>query len=151
MMEYNVNEIVIGQPVSPCKKISIDESNGHDVLVSHGGGMGGASYHYYSRDVRKKAGNYLVKIITVDNRHIDLTDRFIVSIEPVRFVEVKWDTTLHANYKRKVCDKEVTRIIFAFRGNEYCAFNDKEMQGCFDRQNGSKIDKWIVFKEQIKE
>ena len=145
---YDSNQIIIGVPVTPSKRTDQIFTDGFAIIVSCGGGMGGSKWKHYAEIIEEN--DTTTKIKTIDNREIILTNRFIVAIEPVRLVKVTYDTTAHANYHRHVCTKETQTHIFAFRGNEHCAFSH-EIQHFFDNKNGEKIDKWRVFQETIQE
>jgi hypothetical protein len=144
---YDSNEIVIGIPVSPARRVSCDEVDGFEVMVSCGGGMGGSKMKYYTTEVKKKAGNSIVKIKTIDNRQLELTDRFIVHIEPVRLVKAVFDTTAHTNYRETVCKKAIQTCWYCFRGNEHYSLSS-QIQHSFDSKCG-KIEKWRVIREIV--
>jgi hypothetical protein len=148
MSEYDSNEIVIGTPVSMTKIKDVDEYPADEILVSYGGGMGGANHTYHAFHLEEQ-GDSEIKIKTLDNRWITLNKRFIVSIEPVRIAEVEFDTTAYANYGNKVCQKEIRRVWYAFRGNESFCWKE-DYQGSLGGKNESEVKRCRVLSETIR-
>lgn len=99
------NKITFGLPVSPSTRLSQKEIKVTKILISYGGGMGGANETHYAKKVVQSEGN--VKITTFDGRTIDINPRFIVYKEPCRILEIVTDVTAHTNYHGYKVKKEI--------------------------------------------
>jgi len=91
----------IGLSCSPSKRISSDNFKATEILISYGGGMGGANKTFY---VINKNGN---QYTLISGEVIILNPNFIVMERQVELVEQVIDTTAHSNYSTKTCEQSI--------------------------------------------
>lgn len=78
------------------------------ILVSYGGGIGGANKTYYTESIYKEqAINGMWTFVDFDGQKIQLNPRFIVEICETDVLILKTDITEHKNYHKKTCDKHI--------------------------------------------
>lgn len=116
------------------------------VLISYGGGMGGANRTYYTEKVHKEqAVNGTWNIVDIDGNSREINPRFIVEIVETKVLILKTDTTQHTNYHKKTCDKK-TLIEFFDLGELGCT--DYVLKGEYGRSS-DKIKPFKVETETI--
>lgn len=109
----------VGTRFSPAKTIDHSEIIGTEILISYGGGMGGASKRYYATDVEELNQNE-IKITCIDDRELTLNKSFIVSQEDVKILKQILDITEHANYHKKTCkENKFVRFVKFYADEEY--------------------------------
>jgi hypothetical protein len=113
-----MNKIKIGKPCSPSKLIDKEIFDAHRILVSYGGGMGGANQKFYTRDFSEN-DNELI-FTDIENRKLTVNKRFIVLKEPVRLVRTLTDTTKHSNYRKTtVANSQVIQYRVLYPNDTY--------------------------------
>ena len=96
-----MSKIEIGLSCSPSKIESTEHIKCQRVLVSYGGGMGGANKTYYATEIYKEQalqGRWSLKLL--DGRTIYLNPSFIVENEEVNVVKIVSNITEFLNYKK---------------------------------------------------
>jgi len=104
----------IGKAVSPSHFVGKGElKNMKRILVSYGGGMGGANKTYYTEKIHKEqAINGTWNIVDIHGNMIELNPRFIVEVVATKVVVLKTNTTGHANYNSKTCKSSILTEYF---------------------------------------
>lgn len=104
----------IGKAMSPSNFIGKGElKNMKRILVSYGGGMGGANKSYYSEKIHKEqAVNGTWNIVDIHGNIIELNPRFIVEVVETKVLILKTDITAHANYNSKTCKSKMLTEYF---------------------------------------
>jgi hypothetical protein len=116
--------IKIGLPCTPSRILSHEKVETSKVLISYGGGMGGASQKHYCTDVLERDKG-MWRLTLLSGEMIEVNPAFIVSVEPRTLVKVVSDTTAHANYHSKVCKERIlTEYIGLQFGEDYVITNE---------------------------
>ena len=93
---------VIGLPCSPSVSLGHSEIPVTEVLISYGGGMGGANQTYYTTLIDKESDEHFFTLTLFDDKKVKINPAFIVSLTPnITLVEHVVDATGHANYRGK--------------------------------------------------
>ena len=115
----------IYKPVSPCTVIEHSARIGFKIEMTCGGGMGGSHWYIYvfyddaaklpaymfsDDSVLILAPNELVKIKDINGENITINTNYVVTIKEIKILTVKFDTTEHVNFNKKICEKD-TRIV----------------------------------------
>jgi hypothetical protein len=104
----------ITPPCQPSEHLNFGEIKATEILVSWGGGMGGANKTYYT--TKNNGGDYTL----LDGSVITLNPEFIVHKKKVKLVKMVTDTTKHTNYHEDNSIKTVVTEIFKLEhGQEY--------------------------------
>jgi|LakMenEpi03Aug12_release.lakeMendotaPanAssembly.Ray.scaffolds.fasta_scaffold159952_6 hypothetical protein len=106
--------IKISNGCSPSTHVSDELIPVNRVLITYGGGMGGANEKIYTTAIHKEqAINGMWRMIDITNgMERDVNPRFIVSVDKVNVVKVITDITEHTNYHEVVCIENIlTRLI----------------------------------------
>jgi hypothetical protein len=131
--------LLVGKPCSPSETISHEVIEMKRVLITYGGGMGGAHKQYYTKEIRKEqAINGSWNIETIDGKKIQLMPNFIVEVEETKVLKLVTDVTGHRNYNKKVCEKSILTEYFDLSG--FDTYNIEE-------KYSSRDDK-IIFKKE---
>ena len=128
----------IGYPCSPCEFIGSEEKKVSKVKMSCGGGVGVSKWYEYG-EFENLDSNKLCKFtdaITGETKTINTS--FVVKIESGTMVKTSFDTTGHANYHLKTCEKQ-THIIYQF----IPAGDDYEISQKYTSANDSVIKKIV--------
>ena len=96
-----MKKLTIGLSCSPSKIIKHEEITLKEVLISYGGGMGGANMTYFCTEAVKVATTPFYKLTRVNGEEKRVNERFIVEMGNVRLVKVVSDVTAHRNYRDK--------------------------------------------------
>ncbi len=91
----------VGKPVSPSNNLETILLKAKEILITYGGGMGGANKTYY---VTKVNGN---EYTLITGEVIKLNKDFIVRERDVKLVKVTTDTTEHSNYRSITCKQSI--------------------------------------------
>lgn len=106
--------IKIGRPCSPSTVKSVDKLTATMIVVSYGGGIGGANTTYYCSEAAwnpEEVGFMRVKdLFTGDS--IDINSRFIVTKKIVTLIKRVTDATAWANYNKVVCKSSIRTDYF---------------------------------------
>lgn len=128
-----MKKIQIGLPCSPAHIVEHEMIKVTEVLISYGGGMGGASRTYFCTNVQKSDPFYLLTRINTEVKKVN--PRFIVEMGDIRIVKVVTDTTAHKNYHGGNHPKTLKTEYFRLRHGEdyeivdkYVARHDGELQ-----------------------
>ena len=117
------NTITIGLPVSPATFIERSTKNVTEILISHGGGMGGASYRKYGTIITRNDNGFLI-FETFLGERIEINQRWVVSIEDKQLIEIIVDVTEHSNYHKHTCEKHITTECCIVDLSDEVVFND---------------------------
>ena len=113
-----MKKLKIGKPCSPSKLIYKKETPITHILVTFGGGMGGARKEFYAMSVEDTNDGFL-KITDFLYRTYVINKSFIVFSNPASLVLIKVDTTEHSNFRKTVCSKsEVSQWFLIEQGEE---------------------------------
>lgn len=110
--------VKIGLPCTPSKNISHDEFKCKRILVTYGGGMGGANKKYYATKVVTGA---FWGLTLIDGNKVEVNPDFIVDIEEIRVVKLVTDITAwsnHANHGEKKVKKSIKTEYFVLEYGE---------------------------------
>lgn len=126
--------LLVGKVCSPSTIISNEVLEMERILVSYGGGMGGANKEYYTSKIKKEGE--LLKIITLEGQKLSLNPRFIVEIEETKVLKVKTDTSAHSNYHDETCKKSIVTQYFNMSGYDNLKFVDytSDNSRCFHKE-----------------
>jgi len=138
----NNKTIKIGLSCSPSRILSHEKIETSKILVSYGGGMGGANEkHYCTKVVRDEK---LWKLTLLTGEVIEVNPEFIVEVAPRTLVKVVSDITEHRNYHSKTCKLAIeTEYIGLHFGEDYAIANDFKYRGDGELQ-GRLVSKDIV-------
>ena len=98
-----MDKIKIRKPCSPSTVKEFKEIKATEILVSWGGGMGGASKSYYATEVN---GDELT--LLPHGEKITINPKFIVHSKSVTFVKLVTDVTAHRNYSERTCKSSIS-------------------------------------------
>jgi hypothetical protein len=119
-------EVKIGRPCSPSTTLSGDHLNVTEFKVSYGGGMGGANETFYALEsMPRKDG--LLRLTLRGGEDIDINPRFLVYKRPRVMVIHVVDTTAHANYRNKICEKQIGEYVYILKEGQKAIFVDEYM------------------------
>lgn len=131
--------LIVGKPCSPSIKISDEVIEMKRVLITYGGGMGGANKSYYTKEIKKEqAINGQWQIKTIDGKQINLMPNFVVEVEETKILKLVTDVTGQRNFSKKVCNKSILTEYFDLSG-----FDDYNIDIDY-----SSRDNKIIFKEE---
>ena len=104
----------IGKAMSPSHFVGKGElKKMKRILVSYGGGMGGANKTYYTEKIHKEqAVNGTWNIVDIHGNMIELNPRFIVEVVETKVLILKTDITEHASYNSKTCKSKILTEYF---------------------------------------
>jgi hypothetical protein len=109
--------LLVGKPCSPSETISHEVIEMKRVLITYGGGMGGANKEYYTKKIYKEqAINGGWNIETIDGKIIQLMPNFIVEVEETKVLKLVTDVTRHRNYNKTTCKKSILTEYFDLSG-----------------------------------
>jgi hypothetical protein len=109
--------LLVGKPCSPSETISHEVIEMKRVLITYGGGMGGANKEYYTKKIYKEqAINGGWNIETIDGKIIQLMPNFIVEVEETKVLKLVTDVTGHRNYNKTTCKKSILTEYFDLSG-----------------------------------
>jgi len=129
-------KLKIGLSCSPSKILSHEKVKVIKVLVSWGGGMGGASESYYCLSIDKTidTGKFW-ELTFLDGKTKNVNPTFVVSFEDEILVKVVSDITEHMNYRQKTCKKSITTeyiLLYPYKDyeitNDYTARHDGALE-----------------------
>ena len=115
---------IISAPCSPSIQIDSKNIEAMKIIITFGGGMGGASQTFYANRVDKTSDGML-SVETVDGRELELNPRYVVSKERTNILKVVTNTTPHANYHQKTCNYSEQTEFFdvGFDSYEFASVN----------------------------
>ena len=115
---------IISAPCSPSVRIGSKNIEVMKIIITFGGGMGGASQTFYANRVDKTSDGML-SVETVDGRELELNPRYVVSKERTNILKVVTDTTAHSNYNQKTCNYSERTEFFdvGFDSYEFASVN----------------------------
>ena len=129
--------IKIGLSCSPSKMISTEKIETKKVLISYGGGMGGAHQKLYATNIKPdwEFDGHL-RLTLISGEEVSINPAFIVMKNDCNVVKVVTDNTQHANYNEKSCNKSVDTEFIELRYdedyvvvNEYTARHMDDLEG----------------------
>lgn len=113
-----MKKLLIGKDCSPARMVSHKEMNVQKVLVTFGGGMGGANKTYYCESIVRNPEFYDLKLISGELKQVNPT--YIVEIGSAKLVKVVVDVTGHSHFNSigaKKCTRTmITELLY---GQEY--------------------------------
>lgn len=112
-----MKKFIVGTKFSPSKTKDHSTLDVTSLLVSYGGGMGGANVTYYAQDIVKENESEL-EVECIDGRTMTLNKNFIVKREPVKVLKQIVDITAHANYHKTTCKEKLFVRFVKFYTNE---------------------------------
>ncbi len=115
--------ITVGLPCSPANFIKKSTKTVTEILISHGGGMGGASYKKYGTIIKRHDNGFL-KFETFLGEQIEINLSWVVSIENKQLIEIIVDVTEHSNYHKHTCEKHITTECCIVDLSDEVVFND---------------------------
>ena len=92
-----MGQILVGLPCSPSKIIGQKVIKAKRILITYGGGMGGANKTYYFTK-QKKLADGLLQLTLVDGKKVEVNPFFIVDKNDCKILQLKTDITAHCNY-----------------------------------------------------
>ena len=113
--------VIIGLSCTPSTITSVDECTGVEVKVSHGGGLGGTSYHIHVTEIvdkpedemlSKMLGSDELIVRTIKGEEVVLNQKYVVSKRPVKYVTVESDVTAHHNYRKHTCRSAIQKRVY---------------------------------------
>jgi len=129
--------LFVGKPCSPSNIINHEIFEMKRILISYGGGIGGAHKQYYTKKIYKEqAINGSWNIETIDGKKIQLMPNFIVEIEETKVLKLVTDVTEHRNYNNTTCKKSILTEYFDLSG-----FDNYNIQEKYLSRDGNVIFK----------
>ena len=104
-----MKEIIIGSPCSPSEFIDRKIIECFKVLVSWGGGIGGANRSEFLTEDVPLGNDTIVERKTIFGETVRINTRFVVCSRQTKVVRDEWNTLPHANYAVKKFSKHITR------------------------------------------
>ena len=118
-----MEKMKIGLSCSPSKILSHEKMSVTKVLLTYGGGMGGASETHYCTDVLERVTDTPVsytRLTTIKGEVIEVNPRYIVKKTKVNLVKMVDDSTAHANYYAPKVKKSISiNFIELQQGQDY--------------------------------
>jgi len=119
---------VIGGIGSPVKLISRETTTATKLLVTYGGGIGGANVTYYGNVKFSSQEGNLLLIDDIVNGEIKVNLDYVVTREQIQLIVELWDTTDRTNYNGATCTKSIQQRILAV-GTKYKIVFDEKQSG----------------------
>ena len=121
-----MNNLKIGYPCSPSKKISDEVLELVKIRYSFGGGMGGASKTIYAKTMERCTIDDMFYVaILPSGEKIRIGREFIVDFNDVSIVKLVTDTTAHSNYNKTTVNKSILTEMYLLKfGQKYELVND---------------------------
>ncbi len=113
--------IKISNGCSPSIHVSDEVISVNRVLITYGGGMGGARESIYATAIHKEQainGMWIMVDIT-NGMERQVNPRFIVSVDKVKVVKVVTDITAFTNYHKVVCTQNILARFIDIGVNPY--------------------------------
>jgi hypothetical protein len=88
-------KIIIGLPCTPSKYVSHKVVDCTRVLISYGGGMGGANKTYYAENIELKDGMLVLSL--VKGSVVEVNPTFLVEKEKCKVAIIEYDVSPWAN------------------------------------------------------
>ena len=102
-----------GLPCAPSSKIGEEKHKAKKVLLTYGGGMGGAHKDIFIKDKEIKYNTHgIAKVIDIfTNEVVEINAKYVVSANDIDLLFMKFDTTAHSNYhSRKYKYTEIIEV-----------------------------------------
>lgn len=104
----------MGLPCSPATRVGYEIINAKKILLTYGGGLGGANITVYATDkeiVYNEHGiAHVIDIFT--DKEVEINTKYVVKAENLRLIVDKIDITAHANYHKVNCKSHIlTRVL----------------------------------------
>ncbi len=117
--------VVIHKECSPSKRISHEETPAKEILISYGGGMGGASHTYYGT-VKPKKGDKTMLIVHdyKTDEIVEINRKFVVSMTDKKLLTVVTDVTAHRNYNDRKFKSFISTVVSIHKANDTFVFDD---------------------------
>ena len=139
-----MEKFTIGLPCSPSHVSSKKDFICYKILISYGGGMGGANNTYYclKKDlpVLEDEKRFIKFKNLINSEEVTINKRFIVSVSEVKIVKVDYDITKWINYNEKKCNSCIETIFYSigvdvkyeikneFKTNDHCIVSKSKVQ-----------------------
>lgn len=108
LKDRQMKKVEIGMPCSPSYMVSSETLKVKKVLVSYGGGMGGASKTYFCTEVYEPKPAESMRVLTLlTGEIVHVNGKYIVEIKNRDVVKLVTNITGHKNYNSKVCSKAI--------------------------------------------
>jgi len=114
-----MKKIIIAKNCSPSRMLSSKEVNATKILISYGGGMGGANKTYYCNSIVRGSDltdNFTLNLISGEVKEIN--PNFIVEISAVKLVILVIDVTEHTYYNPEKASKCIRTVITELKFNQ---------------------------------
>ena len=118
-----MKKLQIGLSCTPSHVVSHEIIKVTEVLISFGGGMGGANKTYYCTNVQKGDPFYL--LTKLNNEVKKVNPNFIVEMGDIRLVKLVTDVTAHKRYHDKSQPETIDTEYFKLRQGEDYEIVDK--------------------------
>lgn len=104
----------ISNPVSPSENISLTSERATKVTITYGGGMGGSKREIYAKSVIEvqKFGMTFVQLTPFFGEVEQINPKYIVSLQECNMVTQVTDSTKHANFHKKVCERRTITCFY---------------------------------------
>jgi len=112
----------IGLPCSPSKRIESEEIKATEIIITYGGGMGGANKKYYATEVVDNT------LTLITGEVVKINPRYVVTERNVTLVKQVIDTTEHSNYHSHTCSKSIVTEYHLLEYGEEYKITDKYIQ-----------------------
>lgn len=113
----------IGLTCSPAKHVSNKVIKAYEILVSWGGGIGGANKTYYATKIKILSNYTIITLLT--GEEIELNRNFIVHTKNVTIVISVIDITEHINYSEYKYRKAIQTNYVLLNFNENYVITNK--------------------------
>lgn len=89
-----------GLPCAPSRKVGEEKHHAKKVLLTYGGGMGGAHKDIFIKDKEIKYNTHGIAKVTniFTNEIIEINAKYVVSANDIDLLFMKFDTTAYSNY-----------------------------------------------------
>lgn len=109
----------IGLSCSPSRHIGHEIISAKKILMSFGGGMGGANTTFYVKDEEIKYNEHgMAKVVNVFNGdEFEINAKYVVKSNSLKLLIAKSDNTAHANFNKVICKKSEEIRVFELPNN----------------------------------
>ena len=113
-----------GLPCSPAKKVEEERHHAKKVLLTFGGGMGGAHRDIFIKDKDIKYNTHGIAKVTniFTNEVMEINSKYVVSANDIDLLFMKFDTTAHSNYHTRKYKYTETIQVFEIPKNAVVKF-----------------------------
>jgi hypothetical protein len=123
-MNLPTKKIIIGNPCSPSKLIEIKEIPLIKIVLTYGGGMGGANRTLYIEEILSETEREMI-VRQYNNEITTINKSYIVFREPIKAIFHTTDITSHTNYHTCKYDASISTNLYELSINDSWEYIDE--------------------------